>query len=508
MGGQFMPEAFGDMRTVSSADSEPRQSNPTALSWLGNRVRQLRQRVRHLLEDRRGNIAVVMGIALVPMVAAGAAASDTALAFMIKNRMAEALDSSALAAGRVIFSNHVEADARRFFDSNFPDGYLGSTVTNFDVHLDANRETITVTASASLPTHFMKFVGEQSLNISGKTVVHRQNRGAEISLVMDNTGSMRSGGKMDAMKSAATNLINILYGDEETRPNLWVAVVPYTATVNIGASRTDWLSGTDQVFDSPSPYAPTTWKGCVEARTAPHDEDDTPPNELPFTSYLYQADVDNVWVPIDDSNEAQNNGTGPNLGCGPEILPLTAEKSTVQARVDEMLPWHRGGTTGNLGLSWGWRTVSPKWRGRWGGSTPLNLPLDYGDPIVDKVVVILTDGQNQFYDWPGHPENGGVGPGGSDYTAYGRLNDFGYATLSAARNEIDSRFAATCEAMKAEGIKIFTITFGSTPDSATQSLYSNCASSPDKYFHSPTNEMLSEAFEQIGQQLSNLRIVE
>ena len=29
----------------------------------------------------------------------------------------------------------------------------------------------------------------------------------------------------------------------------------------------------------------------------------------------------------------------------------------------ELLPWHRGGTMANLGLAWGWRTVSPKWRG-------------------------------------------------------------------------------------------------------------------------------------------------
>ena len=63
-----------------------------------------------------------------------------------------------------------------------------------------------------------------------------------------------------------------------------------------------------------------------------------------------------------------------------------------------MEPWRRGGTTGNLGLAWGWRTISPRWRGLWGGDTPTDMPLDYGTAYMDKVVVILTDGNNEFYD--------------------------------------------------------------------------------------------------------------
>lgn len=80
----------------------------------------------------------------------------------------------------------------------------------------------------------------------------------------------------------------------------------------------------------------------------------------------------------------RNNGRGPNLGCGPEILPLTASKTLVDAAVGNMGAWHRGGTTGNLGLSWGWRTLSPGWRGLWGGATPATLPLDYDAPLMER----------------------------------------------------------------------------------------------------------------------------
>jgi hypothetical protein len=140
--------------------------------------------------------------------------------------------------------------------------------------------------------------------------------------------------------------------------------------------------------------------------------------------------------------------------------------------------------------------------------SPMNLPLDYDDPLMDKVVVVLTDGQNQFYDWPNHSPNNGVGPEGSDYTAYGRLNEFGYATLAEGLAEINTRFSNICTAMKAQGIVIFSITFGPSPNAATQDLYRNCATQPDYYYHSPSNDQLADAFHSIGQILTNLRVAE
>ena len=62
-----------------------------------------------------------------------------------------------------------------------------------------------------------------------------------------------------------------------------------------------------------------------------------------------------------------------------------------------MRPWRRGGTTGNLGLAWGWRTISPNWRGLWGGY-PDPCRLDYGTENIDKVVLDLVTGNNEFDD--------------------------------------------------------------------------------------------------------------
>lgn len=452
--------------------------------------------------DRRGSVSALSAVAVFALLATAGLATDSAIAFLVQSRMSKAVDAAGLAAGRNALSADVQDEARTFFYANFPDGYLGSEVISIDGVADADNHFITVTAEVRMPTKIMHLFGYDTMTFQARAVIERQTRGMELVLVMDNTGSMRSGGKITAMKDAAEDLIEIVYGDHETLEHLWVALVPYTATVNIGASHSDWLDPADRVFADPDPFEPTAWKGCVEARAGGLDEDDTLPSAAPFTSFFYGTADDNVWPPVDERNSAQNEGTGPNLGCGPAITPLVAEKSTVLAAIDEMLPWHRGGTTGNLGLVWGWRVVSPQWRGLWGGDSPANLPLDYDTPLMDKVVILLTDGTNQFYD-----HNGG-GPGGSDYTAYGRLDDFGYGTLSLARYEIDRRLANTCRQMKDAGIRLYTITFGSTPDGSTQTLYRNCATKPEYYFHSPSNDDLKVAFRTIGGHLSNLRIAQ
>ncbi len=472
-----------------------RATTPSGASGrAGLRLRELLQR------DRRGGVLLFFGLILVPLVGFAGLAVDSLVAFSVEARVQRALDAAGLAAGRAAREEDVVTEARAFFDANL--GATGDDVAirSFDAVYSPDDETISLTVGATAPTYFMRVFGRSETRIDIQTVVNLQIRQMELVLVMDNTGSMRSGGKINAMKDAASELVRIVFGGRESHPNLWVGLVPYVASVNVGPHRTGWLAPGDPALAAGNAWAPSTWKGCVMARTAPFDETDDPPSVAPFTSYLYPSASDNNWPPLNESNGAQNNGRGPNLGCGPAITPLRQSRAQVLAAIEEMLPWHRGGTTGNLGLVWGWRVISPRWQGLWGGATPATIPLAYDDVQSDKVVVLLTDGDNQFYDNP--PS----GPRGSDFTAYGRLNDLGFTTLSAGRDELDQRMARTCAAMKAEGITLYTITFGPTPNSGTQTLYRNCATSPGHYFHSPDNSDLSSVFRAIGRQLSSLRV--
>ena len=583
--------------------------------------RNWRVDLRRLAKDQSGAVMMIVGLAIIPLFAVIGLSIDAGRGYMLKSKLSYAIDAAGLAGGRAFDTDLRETDIAMFFEANFPTGYMGAVLDpgHPAVTFDDEENTITIEARATIPTRFMSVAGVHDLSVSARTVIRRELQGMELVLVMDNTGSMRSGGKIDAMKNAASQLIDILYGSRDEVENFYVGLVPYAAQVNIGSGRTDWLVqqsyDADAAWQNADPdsserfgyhedhYQPTTWKGCVEARDYPRDSNDDTPDVEGWYPYLWRTTLrnfenpywpydpdeyvvvvedddddwdapgntiylqgtppddgsdpeiveyentqpatygrwlngDNDWNPdgpqsdLKEANSYENDGTGPNLGCGPAITPLVTSKATVQAAIEEMLPWHRGGTFANLGLAWGWRVLSPRWRGLWGGDTPEELPLDYHTTNMHKVVILLTDGVNQWYDWPGTSwtrageahysglpgSNQGYGSyddefrsewPGADYTAYGRLNEnrLGTTNNGAAEAVINDRMLELCAAMKAQDIIMYTITF-QVSSTTTQDLYRSCATDDDHYYNSPTNSQLEEAFQQIADELSNLRIAE
>lgn len=476
--------------------------------------------LRRLLARRDGNVAVIFGLLLVPLLGAVGLALDALRAYQIEDELQQALDAAGLAAGRVTDDGNLAAEAQQVFDANFASarGYAG--IGPLSIAIDEEEGSIALAATATLPTVFMRLLGREQTAVRARSVINREIRQMELVLVMDNTGSMWGAPIADEI-AGAKMLIENVYGNAETHDNLLVGLVPYTATVNIGPDRKDWLKAGDVVFAASNAFVLNgqTWKGCVMSRAAPHDHSDDPPSLQPFQSFLYPAEVDNIYPPVKAKVTDRNDGTGPNLGCGsPPILPLTAEKSKVLAEIDKMGAWHRGGTTSNLGLAWGWRVLSPRWRGLWGGSTPADRPLDYRSAHSDKVIVLLTDGNNEFYDYDqeeivngkgrskGTPQVHPDGPRGSDFTAYGRLFDLGVATISAGNALLDNRMASLCTDIKKEGIIIYAITYGASPDKATKKMFQTCATSPDYYFHAPDGPTMKAIFKRVGRQLGNLRI--
>jgi Flp pilus assembly protein TadG len=632
--------------------------------------------LRSLRGDRRGSVAWLLAAAAVPLVAAIGLSIDGARGWLVKSRLSQAIDAAGLAGGRVISSDSRDTDIDQFFKANFPTNFMKAQIDGPHISVDPEMTAITINATATIPTTFMRVVGINQLTVRADTVVKRTDRGMELVLVMDNTGSMRTNDRMGKMKTAATELVNFLYGSRETVPNFWVGLVPYAAVVNIGDTHQDWtvpheavsfnvvtmtrsnvsdtdpdtaivcvdvdpntpftnqlrsgyivdiagasnakyngrhmirlgtgaskpsggdiaspgcaitsanastrfwymISPTANWYDlKPEQSMPTTpatravptvpitasrpgpvyhnnssWRGCVEARGTPYEEAQAEAlsttqawvrSYWPSTNGMkfydqnnevmrasgnnnYPRPGDNNWGlprhPLDTSGAvvetvaADNNAHGPNIGCPPAILPLQPNKSTAVNAIAAMGTWSRGGTMANLGLAWGWRTLSPAWRGLWGDPSPANLPLDYNTPLIDKVVILLTDGENQWFDWEQRPPGcNGVSPcglpGDADYTAYGRLVDqrlgSGVNTNSAATTEINNRMTALCSAMKTQGIIIYTIVV-ETPSSATNALYQGCASKPEYYFPTPNANDLGTVFKQIAEQLANLRLAQ
>ncbi len=468
-------------------------------------LRGLKWFVHQLKADHQGTVAVMYALAFIPTLAFIGLAIDSGRIYLVKDATQKSLDAAVLAAGHTLSADNIETDALMFFSENMNSLASYAAISNTNVVTSDDDKVITFTASVTLNMTFMTLFGYDDIVLSATTEVTSETRGLELVIVMDNTGSMGSGTKMDDAQDAASNLLQALYDDETTNPYLFIGVVPFIASANVGDQYTNWLSTASQVRLSNGDFGSTDWKGCVMARAAPLDQNDTPPTSDPFEIYLWEDQEfgsydKNDWIRYSwwygwyyDIDEGPSSSTdGPNLGCGDPILPLTDQRIDVQAAIDDMEPWTHGGTHAHYGLVWGWRVISPLWRGLWGGATPSDMPLDYDNDIMDKAIILLTDGQNTIYN--------------NEKTVYGDRATFGYSSSSAAYAELDARTSTVCEAVKAEDIYLFTITFGTSIDSGTQSLMEGCASSTSYYFHAPDGNDLDDAFDTIGRQLSNLRI--
>lgn len=455
--------------------------------------------LRSFLRCERGSAMPIVALGMFALIGATGTAVDMGRVQIVQSRMQNALDSAGLAAGASISTTNVTTEASKYFYVNFPANYLGTQITSFSATATVDNNLINLDVTGQVKTTFMKLLGITTVNVSAHSQITRANKGMELVLVMDNTGSMSSSGKLSAMKSAATDLINNLFGSNSTVPNLWVGLVPFTMTVNIGTSHASWTE-TNSFDWGPSPSA---WMGCVDAREASgRDVTDDPPSVAKFPQYYWPDDSNNNWITTTTKNgkttttysSPLNTSLGPNKNCVAAVTPMTASKSTILNGISSMTAL--GNTHIGIGAVWGWRMLSPRWQGLWGGEMNTNsLPLAYNTPLMSKVMVLLTDGDNTM-------DN-------SNHTAYWYLSNgkLGTTNSTTAVNSLNTRLATVCTSAKANNIIIYTIGL-SIPSSDTTAinLLRNCATKPEYYFNSPTASDLQAVFRSIADSLANLRV--
>ena len=457
--------------------------------------------IRSLFQCKRGNVSILFAFSLIPVVACAGMAVDVAQAYAAKTRMGYALDAATLAVGSSTGTNaQLTQIAQNIFNANFPSGTLGATPT---IALTVTGSTISATASASIPTTLMKVVGITTVPISANSTVIRQINGLELAMVLDNTGSMVTNNNIGAVRTSAQTLTDILFGGIAVHPYLKIALVPYSAAVNVGSIAPSLITTSDQ-------YAPTNplgWKGCVIERAGADGIGDTP--TVSWMRYNWLPAVDNNYsltnaATVLTGQSYGNSATGPNLGCPTPITPLTNVYSTVTAGISAMQAWSRGGTLGDIGMAWGLRVLSPDW--------PFQQGLPFGTPQWTKALILMTDGDNQFYKLTGTSGGNKVNTAvNSDYTGYGRLDELGRmgtTNVSTANALINTRMASVCQTLKSKGVVIYTIIFTSGISTTTQNMYKNCATDPSKYYNAPTQTDLQNSFQAIATELSKLRVAQ
>lgn len=438
-----------------------------------------------LSRSQSGSVLPLIALCMIIIIGAIGLAIDLSRAQIVQSRLQYAADAAALAAGARLSelasenannNDAIEAEVERFMAVNFPSGLLGATLdnVNIDIIVPGNHASLTVTASVRVPTTLMKLLNRDSIPVSVRSKVGRVPRALELVLVLDNTHSV-VGSKLAGLKTASLNLIDLLFAENATRDNLFVGIVPFSTTVNIGTANPDWVN-----WSGLQASVRTGWGGCVLARDygsgIAYDTTDTTYDIEKFRPFYNDY-----------------SATGVNYPCPRPITRLTNVKATLTSAIGAMIA--RGHTQINLGAVWGWRLLSPNWQDKWGGEMDTNYqPVVYNTPKMDKVVVVMSDGRN---DYP-YENYGGYGP-----FVDGVLGN----SYSAMNREADARLLTVCGAMKSAGIIVFSIAFDADGDAAT-SLMANCATSSDHAFTSSNAEDLLSNFIHIGNALNDLRLVE
>jgi Flp pilus assembly protein TadG len=284
------------------------------------------------LRDTYGGAAVTFALVFTFLVAPlTTIAVDLFLYASQRSKLQDALDSATLWAARsnTTRAEEIQSLGERALGANLElmsDDPRQLRSATFVLEIDEAGQKVIGSATLDPYTVFNwchAFRGDPWCLIPGEVLatseVRRGIDAIEVALVLDNTGSMQSEGRLSALKDAAKAMIDDL-AELADRPGaaadaVKVSVVPFSSTVRIrgnlsvstydpathsGAGVPDYMDGRARAIAAGSDLFSSAadrftllraigqpWGGCVESRRAPHDVLDTEPDAgNPATLYI------------------------------------------------------------------------------------------------------------------------------------------------------------------------------------------------------------------------------
>ncbi|MDR3526373.1 MAG: ubiquitin-activating E1 FCCH domain-containing protein [Rhizomicrobium sp.] len=503
--------------------------------------------------ERRGNVAMIFAVALVPLLIAVGAGLDFGRAVLVRTNLTEALDVAGLAVGSAgnLSTAATQALAQSYFKANYTvDSSYG---TPSAVTVSQNGQDFTLNTTVTMPTVLMQIAGVSSLPVSSSVVITRNSKNIEVALALDTTGSM-AGTKIADLKTAADQLIDIVVQDVQSPTYTKVAIAPYTMGVNVGTyadqvrgpiaagkTITGATKANPVVITAPThAYAngDLIYISGVVGMTQLNGNTYTVANKTTNTFELKNIDGRNYYSYSSGgtarctklgckyynfSNAAGGSTTLGSSTCVSErttnaytdaapsttllgynyaatgndcitatIIPLSTDRAALHSVVDGLSA--AGSTAGHIGVAWAWYLLAPNFSSLWPSGS---APAAYGGDNLIKVAIIMTDGAfNTPYCSGVIAKDAGSGSGNtSDHIACNAPNG-----SSAAQSK------QLCSAMKAKGIIIYTVGFEVGSDATALDTLNSCASDAAHAYFPASGGELKSAFQDIAQQITNLRL--
>ena len=439
-----------------------------------------------------GNIAILFGIAVIPIISFVGAAVDYTRANAARSSMQAALDSTALMLAKdltegTINTSQIAAKADAYFKALYTNNETKSiTITATYTQNAGNGSTILVNGSGNIETGFMRVVGFPTMDFKTSSTSAWGNVRMRVAMALDVTGSMKNDGKMPAMQTAAKALVDQLGALQKDPGDIYISLVPFAKDVNIGSSfynsswidwsRWDTQSATNGWGTCSNPYYTTRsnckdanktwtpdrtkWNGCVTDRDQDYDTKNTEPSSSNAPTMVVAEEY--------TSGSTNYCKTGSSSYVQP-IVPLSSDWSALKTAIGNLQP--TGNTNQGIGLAWGWLTLGV-------GVAPFNAPAkDTGNYTYKDAIVILSDGLNTQNRW--------------------------YSNAS----QIDARQKILCANAKASpySVVIYTVQVDTGGDGESAVL-KECASGTDKFYRITDPSQTLTVFNSIGQSLARLRV--
>ena len=336
-----------------------------------NRFSSMQDLCQRFREDRRGAVAIIFAFMLITLVTVVGGGVDYARWTAAKAQTTSAMDAAVLAGGRLLQLGGTDAEviaaAQAFYNQNKSNN-LSTDLVTFTV--ENNRTEVRAVSNSKIQTPLLGVAGIPEMRVEGsaRSVVQagaNSGTNVEISLMLDTTGSMgwtsSAGGlKMDHLKAAAKDLIDIVIWDDQSEYTSRIALVPFATNVNVSSAYAKDVTNDGS-------------KKCVRERSNSNRYTDKAPGS------------GNGYFDKQDGN------------CGSEIMPLSSSKFSLKSAIDA-LPTS-GSTAGHLGTAWSWYMLSPNWNSIWPNSahaqpySMITQTNSVGQPLLRKIAVLMTDGE-------------------------------------------------------------------------------------------------------------------
>ena len=471
-----IPMALGDQ-----AESGVRRADKGQFGVLG----LLKSKLGTFKDDARGDIAMVFGLTFVMMTVFVGGAVDFGRWLHASKQTKTAIDAAVLAGGRIMQLEGTTASAITNAKIAASKYYVENTKTRLPVLNDtvtfdatADKTGFTASGNAYIKTPILAVLklldnashsqlpllspNQADFAIAKLKVGGNAEHNLEISMMLDTSGSM-SGSKIQDMKLAAKDLIDIVVWDDQSSYTSKVSIAPFSADVRLPSSMNLGARGPTPAAKNVGGYTynPTD---CIAERTGTNKYTDVAPSAGNYVMTRF----------TESSNCSQSAANA--------VVPLSNNKTALKNAISGLVLG--GGTAGHLGTAWAWYTISPDWASVLPGTSQ---PAAYGTEKLDKIAILMTDGEYN-----------------EEYTSEGISTGSRGAGNTAANGSSVVQAKALCDGMKAKGITVYTVGFDLGGNNTAITTLTYCATDSTHFYNATDGNELRQAFRDIALKISDL----